>query len=94
MLKDKNIPKNNWFELMAQKLAEVRLSEVGFRFVPGVFPAWRRVKQIIESRGRIVKTNTQTIEDSTPEGKMCNSIINGVREFEERSYKNAKNNNL
>ncbi len=78
---------NNWLELMAQKLAEVRLSEVGFRFVHGVYPAWKHVKQIIESRGRIVKANSQTIEDSTPESKMCNSIINGVREFEERSHK-------
>lgn len=47
--------KNDWIGLMAQKLAEVRLSEIGYRFVYGVFPAWKRAKQVIEVKARIKK---------------------------------------
>jgi len=49
--------KNNkdWMGLLAQKLAEVRLSEVGFRLVPGIYPIFRRIKQSFEAKARIVK---------------------------------------
>jgi len=47
--------KYNWSDLLAQKLVELRLSEVGFRFIPGVFPTWKRMKKIIEAKARIVK---------------------------------------
>ena len=46
---------NSWLELMAQKLAEVRLSEIGYRFVYGIFPAWKRTRQFIEAKGKIIK---------------------------------------
>lgn len=45
----------DWTDLLAQKLAEVRLSELGFRFVPGVFPTWKHIKKFIEVKARIVK---------------------------------------
>ncbi|MGD9129274.1 MAG: hypothetical protein PVJ09_02190 [Candidatus Woesebacteria bacterium] len=47
----------DWMGLVAQKLAEIRLSEVGFRFVPGVFPAWRRVRRFLEAKARIINSN-------------------------------------
>ncbi|MBN1263454.1 MAG: hypothetical protein JW991_03815 [Candidatus Pacebacteria bacterium] len=85
MLKDNN----NWLELMAQKLAEVRLSEVGFRFVHGIYPAWKRVKQVVESKAHIIRDNSLSPEDT-----VMNNILNRVKGFEERSHKNAKNSTL
>jgi hypothetical protein len=55
MLKPTTKKNKDWAGLLAQKLAEVRLSEIGFRFVPGIYPVFKRIKQFIEVKARIVK---------------------------------------
>lgn len=42
-------------DLFVTKLAELRLSELGLPFIPGVYPAWQRLKRFIEARAFIVK---------------------------------------
>jgi len=42
-------------ELIATKLAEVRLSEFGYRFIPGVYPIFKRLRQFICAKAMIVK---------------------------------------
>lgn len=44
-----------YLDLLALRLAEVRLSQLGFRFVPGVYPIFKRISQSIEARARIIK---------------------------------------
>ncbi len=51
-LKTKN---KNYLDLLATKIAEVRLSELGYRFIPGIYPVFRRIKQFIEAKARIIK---------------------------------------
>ena len=51
-LKTKN---KNYLGLLATKIAEVRLSELGYRFIPGIYPVFRRIKQFIETKARIIK---------------------------------------
>ena len=42
-------------ESIATKLAEVRLSELGYRFIPGVYPVFKRLRQFICAKALIVK---------------------------------------
>jgi len=51
-LKTKN---KNYLDLLATKIAEIRLSELGYRFIPGIYPVFRRIKQFIEAKARIIK---------------------------------------
>ena len=51
-LKTKN---KNYLDLLATKIAEIRLSELGYRFIPGIYPIFRRIKQFIEAKARIIK---------------------------------------
>lgn len=46
---DKNI------DLIATKLAEVRLSQLGYRFIPGIYPLYQRLKQFICSKAMIIR---------------------------------------
>jgi len=46
---------NEWLDTLAQKIAEVRLSELGFNFIPGIAPYFRRFRKSIEARAYIVK---------------------------------------
>ena len=48
-----NLEKN--LELLATRIAEVRLSELGYRFIPGIYPIFRRLRQFICARALIVK---------------------------------------
>lgn len=41
--------------LLATRLAEIRLSELGYRFIPGIYPIFRRFKQYIEARALIIQ---------------------------------------
>jgi len=50
-----NLKNKNRLDLLATKLAEVRLSELGFRFIPGIYPTFRRIKHFIETKARIIK---------------------------------------
>lgn len=45
----------NYLNLLATRLAEVRLSELGYRFIPGIYPLFKHFKRFIEARARIVK---------------------------------------
>lgn len=42
-------------DLFVTKLVELRLSELGLPFIPGVFPTWQRFKSFIEAKALIVK---------------------------------------
>ena len=42
-------------ESIATRLAEVRLSELGYRFIPGVYPIFKRLRQFICAKAMIVK---------------------------------------
>ena len=56
--------KNNFeknLELLATRIAEVRLSELGYRFIPGVYPIFRRLGQFICARALIVKPQEVTV---------------------------------
>lgn len=55
MKNQNNIKNNNWLDLLATKIAEVRLSEIGFRFVPGIYPIFKRIRQSFEAKARIIK---------------------------------------
>jgi len=48
-----NLQKN--IELLATRIAEVRLSELGYRFIPGIYPVIKRIRQIICARALIIK---------------------------------------
>lgn len=43
-------------DLFVTKLVELRLSELGMSFIPGVYPAWQRFKSFIEAKALIVKS--------------------------------------
>ncbi len=51
----KDIRKEDYLDLLATRLAEIRLSELGYRFIPGIYPVFRHFKRFIEARARIVK---------------------------------------
>jgi hypothetical protein len=42
-------------EFIATRLAEIRLSELGYRFVPGVYSVIKRLRQIICAKAFIVR---------------------------------------
>lgn len=42
-------------EFIATRLAEIRLSELGYRFIPGVYPVIKRLRQFICARALIIK---------------------------------------
>jgi len=43
-------------EFVATRLAEIRLSELGYRYIPGVYAVIKRLRQIICARALIVKS--------------------------------------
>lgn len=47
---------NEWLDTLAQKIAEVRLSELGFGFIPGIAPYFRRFRKSLEAKAFIVKS--------------------------------------
>lgn len=51
----KHIKKEDYLDILATRLAEVKLSELGYRFIPGIYPVFKHVKQLIEARAFIVK---------------------------------------
>jgi len=42
-------------DLIATRLAEIRLSELGYRYIPGVYAVIKRLRQIICARALIVR---------------------------------------
>lgn len=50
-----DIKQEDYLDLLATRLAEVRLSELGYRFIPGIYPLFKHFKRFIEARARIVK---------------------------------------
>ncbi|OGH18218.1 MAG: hypothetical protein A2868_03965 [Candidatus Levybacteria bacterium RIFCSPHIGHO2_01_FULL_40_15b] len=59
--------KNDWLDTLATKIAEVRLSELGYRFIPGIAPYFTRAKKFIEARALIVKKGVSIGNDANPE---------------------------
>lgn len=48
--------KSEWLDVLAQKIAEVRLSELGFNFIPGIAPYFKRFRKSLEAKAFIVKS--------------------------------------
>lgn len=42
-------------DFLATRLAEIRLSELGYRFIPGIYPIFRRLKQYVEAKALIIQ---------------------------------------
>jgi len=42
-------------EFVASRLAEIRLSELGYRFIPGIYPIIKRFRQLIFAKALIIK---------------------------------------
>jgi len=59
---------DNWLDLLATKLAEIRLSELGYNFIPGIALTYTRVKKFIEAKARIVKSESLISNGSNSEG--------------------------
>ena len=49
----KNNLKQN-IELFATRIAEVRMSQFGLRLIPGIYPVFKRLHQLISARALIV----------------------------------------
>lgn len=63
------IKQNDWLDTLATKIAEVRLSELGLRFIPGIAPYFTRAKKFIEARAMIVKKEISISNDANSERK-------------------------
>ena len=50
----KDIRTEDYLDLLATRLAEIKLSELGYRFIPGIYPVFRHLKRFIEARSRII----------------------------------------
>ena len=61
--------KNDWLDTLATKIAEVRLSELGYRFIPGIAPYFTRAKKFIEAKAMIVKRENLIGNDGKAERK-------------------------
>lgn len=64
----KNTKQNDWLDTLATKIAELRLSELGFRFIPGITPLFTRAKKYIEAKALIVKPNNLISDDPNQKG--------------------------
>ncbi len=56
-MSNSNTKGKKYIDLLATRIAEVMLSELGYRFIPGIYPVFRRVRQFIEAKARIVKAS-------------------------------------
>ena len=57
----KKLKKENYLDLLATKIAEIRLSELGYRFIPGIYPIFKRFKQFITAKAYIIKPQGGTL---------------------------------
>lgn len=62
MYNKKGYKEDNWFDLIATKIAETRLSELGYGFIPDITPYFKRVKKYIESKAFIVRRKNSVID--------------------------------
>lgn len=62
-----NIKQNDWLDTLATKIAEVRLSELGYRFIPGIAPYFTRAKKFIEAKAMIVRKEISIRDDANSE---------------------------
>jgi hypothetical protein len=60
---------NDWLDTLATKIAEVRLSELGYRFIPGIAPYFTRAKKFIEAKAMIVKSEGLISNEGNQERK-------------------------
>lgn len=65
-----NSKQNDWLDLLATKMAEVRLSELGYNFIPGITLTYTRVKKYIEAKALIVKSSNSITNDSNQKGNI------------------------
>lgn len=57
MKKIKNNEKSEkLIDLFVTKLVELRLSELGLPFIPGVYPVWQRIRRFIEAKAFIINS--------------------------------------
>lgn len=56
MQRYQNNTKGDWLDALATRIAEVRLSELGYNFVPSIARQFFRNKKHVEAKARIVKS--------------------------------------
>lgn len=56
-------PDKDWFDTLATKIAELRLSELGLNFIPGITPLFTRAKRFIEARASIINNSGSLINE-------------------------------
>ena len=56
------LKKTEWLDVLAQKIAEIRLSELGYNLIPGIAPYFRRFRKSIEAKALIVKSVSSIIK--------------------------------
>ena len=61
--------KSEWLDLLATKIAELKLSELGYNFIPGITPLFTRAKKFIEAKALIVRSGTSIIDEENSERK-------------------------
>lgn len=55
-----NITTEDYLDLLATRLVEVRLSELGYRFIPGIYPLFVHFKKVIEAKAMIVRSEVHS----------------------------------
>ena len=63
----RTIKSDNWLDLLATKIAEIRLSELGYGFIPGIALTYTRVRKYIEAKARIVKNESLISNEANQE---------------------------
>ena len=54
---------NDWVDLLATKIAELKLSELGYHFIPGIAPYFTRARRILEAKASIVNNGRSLIDE-------------------------------
>lgn len=62
----KQANKSEWLDVLAQKIAEVRLSELGLNFIPGIAPLFKRFRKSLEAKAFIVKSVSLIRDEQNP----------------------------
>ena len=50
-------------DLLATKIAELKLSELGYHFIPGIAPYFTRARRILEAKALIVNNDRSLIDE-------------------------------
>lgn len=60
---------NGWADLLATKIAELKLSELGYHFIPGIAPYFTRARKILEVKAFIIRGDNSLVDEASKERK-------------------------